>query len=74
MTRLAEAGTLVEDGITFSWVAGQTSALDTADIAQGRDVGTVRVRDAAGNDLVHDVLFAVAFDAFWPEGDWKIAP
>lgn len=72
MTRIADAGQLVEDGITFSWTAGQASALDAGSIGEGRDVGTVRVRDAAGNDLVHDVMFAFAFHAFWPEGDWKL--
>jgi hypothetical protein len=73
MTRLADAGTLTEDGITFSWTAGQASALDTHEIGAGRDMGTVRVRDAGGRDLPHDVMFAFAFHAFWPNGNWKIA-
>jgi len=72
MTRLADAGTLTESGVTFTWTAGQASALDTAEIGQGRDVGGVRVRDADGNDLGHDVMFAFAFHAFWPEGDWML--
>jgi hypothetical protein len=49
MTRIAEAGQITEDGVTFTWTAGQASALDTRDIGQGRDVGILRVRDAAGN-------------------------
>lgn len=72
MTRLAEEGTVTEAGITLSWAAGQASALDDADIAEGKDVGNVRVRDAAGNDVAHDVLFAFAFHAFWPEGQWML--
>ena len=72
LTRLAEEGTVTEDGVTLSWTAGQASALDTARIADRRDVGNVRVRDAAGNDLAHDVMFACAFHAFWPDGDWKL--
>ncbi|MGR3493198.1 MAG: DUF3179 domain-containing protein [Shimia sp.] len=73
MTRLAEAGAITEDGVTLSWAAGQASALDTARINDGKDVGTVRVRDAAtGADLAHDVMFAFAFHAFWPEGDWML--
>jgi hypothetical protein len=36
-------------------------------------VGNVRVRDAQGNDLAHDVMFAFAFDAFWPTGEWMLA-
>ncbi len=72
MTRIAAAGEIREDGVVLSWTAGQASALDTAEIAEGRDVGSVRVRDASGNDLPHDVMFAFAFHAFWPEGEWKI--
>ena len=72
MGRIAEAGELTEAGITFSWTGGQASALDTQQIGDGRDVGTIRVRDAEGNDLPHDVMFAFAFHAFWPTGDWMI--
>ena len=28
--------------------------------------------DGQGRDVVHDVLFAFAFDAFWPDGTWMI--
>lgn len=72
MTRLAAEGVLTEAGVTLSWRAGQASALDTRQIARGRDVGTIRVRDAQGRDLVHDVMFAFSFHAFWPEGTWML--
>lgn len=72
MTRIAAAGEISENGVVLRWSAGQASALDTASIAQGRDVGTVRVRDAAGNDLPHDVMFAFAYHAFWPDGAWML--
>lgn len=72
LTRIAEARELREDGITFSWTGGQASALDTQRLGEGRDVGTVRVRNAAGDDIVHDVMFAFAFHAFWPDGVWKL--
>ena len=72
MTRLAELETVFEAGVTLSWVAGQASALDTSRIARGRDVGSVRVRDDQGRDLAHDVMFAFAFHAFWPDGDWML--
>ena len=72
LTRLAEAGTLTENGITFTWTSGQASALDSQRIGEGREVGNVRVRDAAGNDLAHDVMFAFAFHAFWPDGEWML--
>ena len=72
LERLAERGTVTEEGVTISWEAGKASALDMPVIAEGRDVGQIRVRDADGRDVVHDVLFAFAFDAFWPEGEWML--
>ena len=70
--RLAEAGEVTEAGVTITWTAGQASALDGAVIAASRDVGTVRVRDADGNDLPHDVMFAFAYHAFFPDGAWML--
>ena len=70
--RLRDAGRVTEAGVTLSWSGGQASALDTADIGQGRDVGTIRVRDANGNNIAHDVMFAFAFHAFWPKGKWML--
>ncbi|WP_425090941.1 DUF3179 domain-containing protein [Tropicimonas sp. S265A] len=72
LTRLAEVEQLTEAGVTLSWTSGKASALDTARIADGRDVGAIRVRDAAGNDVAHDVMFAFAFHAFWPDGAWML--
>ncbi|MDE9450733.1 DUF3179 domain-containing protein [Aliiroseovarius sp. Z3] len=72
VTRLSKAGRINEAGLTISWTSGQASALDTARIAKGRDVGTIRVRDAQGRDVPHDVLFAFAFHAFWPDGSWML--
>ncbi|MEX0347905.1 MAG: DUF3179 domain-containing protein [Paracoccaceae bacterium] len=71
--RLRNEGEITENGVTLSWRAGQASALDKTRIAKGRDVGTVRVRDTAGRDLPHDVMFAFAFHAFWPHGTWMLA-
>ncbi len=70
--RLRAEGPITEAGVTLSWAEGQASALDTREIAAGREVGTVRVRDAAGNDLPHDVMFAFAYHAFWPDGEWML--
>jgi hypothetical protein len=72
MTRLSEAGTLTEAGITFTWTEGQASALDSRRIGDGKEVGNVRVKDADGNDLPHDVMFAFAYHAFWPQGEWML--
>ena len=71
-TRLAKLGEVSEKGVTLTWSAGQASALDAPQIGKGKDVGTVRVRDAQGNDVPHDVMFAFAFHAFWPEGTWML--
>lgn len=70
--RLREEGEVSEAGLRISWVSGQSSALDTAEIGGGKDVGTVRVRDAAGRDVPHDVMFAFAFHAFFPDGNWML--
>lgn len=72
LTRLRSAGEMTEDGVTLSWRAGQASALDSGQIARGRDVGSIRVRDGQGRDLAHDVMFAFAFHAFWPDGRWML--
>lgn len=72
LTRLSEEGEVQEAGVTITWAAGQASALDTDRIAAGKEVGNVRVRDTAGKDVAHDVMFAFAFHAFWPEGEWML--
>ena len=73
LTRLAAEGSIAEAGVVLSWSEGQGSALDTALLSEAREVGNVRVRDPAGTDLAHDVMFAFAFHAFWPEGTWMLA-
>ncbi|MGR3502818.1 DUF3179 domain-containing protein [Pseudaestuariivita sp.] len=72
LTRFGDVTEITEAGITLSWAPGQASALDTGRINEGRDVGTIRVRDGAGRDLPHDVMFAFAFHAFWPNGTWML--
>jgi len=72
LARLAEVEEIAEAGVTITWAAGNASALDSAVIGAGRDVGQIRVRDVGGVDVVHDVMFAFAFHAFWPEGDWML--
>ncbi len=72
LTRLAETGAITEGGVTLTWDEGQASALDTRQIGAGKEVGNVRVKDAAGADLAHDIMFAFAFHAFWPDGEWML--
>jgi hypothetical protein len=63
-------GRLAADGYEIAWRAGQASAVDTREIAKGRDVGTVVVtrRAADGRDelAVYDVTFAFVAHAFHP--------
>jgi len=73
LTRVRDEGGVSEAGLRISWEPGQASALDTRQIAKGRDVGTVRVRDSAGRDVPHDLIFAFAYHAFWPDGTWMLA-
>jgi hypothetical protein len=75
LDRLEAAGEIVEAGLRLTWTGAMASALDTANIAAGRDVGAIRVRDAAtGAEVVHEIVFAFAFHAFEPAGRWMIGP
>ena len=71
MSRLAKEGDVTDSGLSLSWTSGQASALDSRDLAKGKDVGTIRVRKD-GKDIPHDVMFAFAFHAFFPEGEWML--
>ena len=73
LARLRRAGQIRAGGLVLDWTAGTASALDSAQIAKGRDVGAVRVRDVAtGADVVHDVVFAFVFHSFHPDGEWMV--
>ena len=57
--------------VVITWTPGQNSALDSARIDEGRDVGTVTVQERRGSvlvDIPYDVTFAFVFHAFKPEG------
>ncbi len=66
MTLLRDKGRISEADLTLTWTAGQNSALDSAQITEGRDVGNVTVTQN-GNDVVYDVTFAFVFHAFHPD-------
>ena len=73
ISRLQEVSEVTEQGVRITWNAGQASAMDSGIIAEGKDVGTIRVFDAeSGENVPHDVIFAFAFHAFWPEGEWML--
>ncbi len=59
-----------KDDVVLSWVAGQNSALDSASISEGRDVGNVTARRKTADgfeDIVYHLTFAFAYFAFNPE-------
>ncbi|WP_107846202.1 DUF3179 domain-containing protein [Litoreibacter ponti] len=72
MERLRREKKIAEHGVVLSWAGEQASALDSRQIARGRSVGAVRVQDGQGRDLVHDVMFAFAYHAFYPGGAWAL--
>lgn len=72
LERLREAGRLEEASLILTWEEGQASALDSGNIDKGQEVGTVRVTDAKGGAVVHDLPFAFAFHAFHPTGQWML--
>jgi hypothetical protein len=64
---LRQEGAIRAGDLTLKWEPGQTSALDKASIADGRDVGNVVVQRLQGKDMVdvpYDVTFAFVFHAF----------
>jgi len=72
LERLQELEVLEEGGVIITWRSGMASALDSRNIAQGRDIGSIRVEDADGNPVVHDVVFAFAFNAFTDNPEWML--
>ncbi len=72
LDRLRRAGRMTEAGLTITWTEGQASALDSRNIGAGHEVGNIRVQDAVGRDVAHDIPFAFAFHAFFPDGKWML--
>lgn len=64
---LRNKGVIRAGDLRISWRPGQASALDTANISRGADVGNVVVQ-RNGKDVPHTVTFAFAFFAFEPSG------
>lgn len=73
LERLQEVEEITEAGVRIVWQSGMASALDARRIADARNIGSIRVFDAAtGEDVLHEVVFAFAFHAFAPEGEWML--
>ncbi len=59
-----------KNDVVLSWMPGQVSALDTAIISEGRDVGNVtaqRKGKSGMEDIVYHLTFAFAYHAFNPD-------
>ena len=73
LDRLRSAGRIeTDDGLILEWTPGQNSVLDQSRISEGIDIGNVTVQRVEGGDtvdVVHDVTFAFAFNAFVPDGE-----
>lgn len=66
---IARRKRIEEGGLILSWTSGQNSALDSADLSQGRDIGNVvvqRLTQQGLEDVPYDVTFAFALKAFRP--------
>ena len=69
---LREKGRIESGDLVLSWEPGQTSALDTRAISEGREVGNVLVQRKGADGMVdvpYDVTFAFVFHAFRPEAE-----
>jgi len=67
---LRKKGEITLGDISLKWKKGQNSALDSSEIAKGRDVGNVvaqRITASGAKDVVYDVTFAFVFHAFHPK-------
>ena len=68
---LRKRGQLTIGNVEFTWKAGQSSAVDSENIAEGRDVGTVEVFGHVPAEspkaLPYDVTFAFVANAFHPD-------
>ncbi|MCC5978632.1 MAG: DUF3179 domain-containing protein [Salinarimonas sp.] len=68
LEHLRNEGEIVVDDTRLTWRAGVASVLDSASIADGREVGAIDVRNATDDaPLVHDITFAFVVQAFHPE-------
>ena len=68
---LMDRGRIVRGDLVITWTAGQNSALDSREIAGGRDIGNVVVQRRTSDGLrdeVHDLTFAFVFHAFVKDG------
>lgn len=66
LDRLRKEGSIEEDGIKIAWVPGVRSVLDTSNIEEAREIGSVSVT-RNGEIVAHELTFAFVVRAFLPE-------
>ena len=68
---LRKRGKIKAGRVMLMWQEGQASALDSAEIRAGRDVGNVIAQEMTAHgpiDIVYELPFAFAFHGFRPDG------
>ncbi len=71
LSDIKATGEILHEGITIKWQEGMNSALDSSEIAEGRDIGFVEVYQQTGSgrlEVAYDMTFAFVFKAFQPDG------
>ena len=72
LSYVQDQGHIVDQGIEISWRPGRASALDSRQLAEGRDLGSViveRVTEAGKTLFPYKISFAFVWFAFNPEAD-----
>ena len=71
LTDLKKMNQFSHDDLIIEWQEGMNSSLDTSKIADGRDIGYVKVSrktPLGREDVAFDMTFAFVFKAFYPDG------
>ena len=72
LSLVQEQKTLVDGDIEISWQPGRASALDSRQIVEGRDLGSVivhRLTDTSKTLIPYKISFAFVWYAFNPDAD-----
>lgn len=70
MVSVRKKGKMSVSGYEVIWTEGQASALDTREIAEGREIGNITVtkmQNGEAKDVAHEITFAFVAHAFMPD-------
>lgn len=71
LTDLRNREKIISGNLRLTWQRGMTSALDSSDLSESREIGSIRVEqniDGTYQDIPHDLTFAFVHQAFHPDG------